>query len=66
LHFGDDPLKSSSRRCRTSTKGGDEVDAILVLFAVVDGLILIDLLALLVGSDSRRSIGDEFQRRDRG
>jgi hypothetical protein len=42
------------------------VDAILVLFAIVDVLILLDLLALLLGPDPRRSVGDDYQRRNRG
>jgi hypothetical protein len=41
------------------------VDAIFVFFAIVDGLILFDLLALLVRSDPRRSVGDDARRDDR-
>jgi hypothetical protein len=42
------------------------VDAIFVFFAIVDGLILLDLLALLLRSDPRRSVGDVARRGDRG
>jgi hypothetical protein len=46
--------------------GGDDVEAILVLFAIVDGLILLDMLGLLLRSDPRRSVGDHARWVGRG